>query len=268
MKVEELFEATTWQKEQVDIIWDSRVKDILEELLNAVDLIKRDCKPFIKEMKKFSSPLLLYRGVSNSELFISRTTNPKRMTIDSSRFVTAFFNKMAYDNFGAKFRTENVIFGSGSYGQAAGYGNVYAVFPIGDFKFLWSPKIIDFYNSQLYGDIEYNASQEFVGYIKTGKMKSKKMIEIYKEIEHSFLNEYKYSNKNLEEAIKSKHEIMVQAKKFYAINFDKFRREITDMMPNDFNRKSPEYSMFRQLKKFKKKPQELIYYAVTQEPQK
>jgi hypothetical protein len=44
--------------------------------------------------------------------------------------------------FGVRYRS-NALFGTGSYRQASDYGSVFAMFPIGDFNFCYSPVVDD-----------------------------------------------------------------------------------------------------------------------------
>jgi len=81
--------------------------------------ITKDCKPFIKELKGAHN--LLLRG--------SRKSNPGIIKV----------------KFGWKPRSTGV-FCSGSLNTALFYGPVNSVWPIGNFKFLWSPKVSDLFS--------------------------------------------------------------------------------------------------------------------------
>ena len=99
--------------------------------------------------------------------------------------------------FGWKPRSGGV-FCTGSEATASGYGDAYIFFPIGDFEFLWSPKIHDLY--------DHVTTRKPVGSIF--------MKDFYNETVD------KYINSGMATAIASGHEIMVRCNSYYLTNMN------------------------------------------------
>ena len=100
------------------------------------EMLERNCQPYIKLLK--SAKDLLKRGMA------SRTTDmidkvPVRMD-RQPRFIDPSLARMldAYSKreWGFKARSQGVFASKDS--NVEGYGNVYVVFPIGDFKYAWT----------------------------------------------------------------------------------------------------------------------------------
>ena len=117
---------------------------ILEQENNVeeiVEIIKRDCKPFLKE---FNKPL--YRGTHKKikediVKIIPRTDRrPKDLSIEWHEWGDKYF----LERFGWKARSEGV-FTSFSEWFASRYGKSYLFFPIGKYKYVYSKNIMDFY---------------------------------------------------------------------------------------------------------------------------
>lgn len=113
------------------------------------DIIIKDCKLFIKELKKTRKKDFLYRGtekgIFNFKKIKSRKNRePKDMPDDLHKL----FDKLFESEFGWKARSEGV-FVTGNPGIAGSYGIPYIFFPIGKYKYVWSSSIED-----LFGEIE------------------------------------------------------------------------------------------------------------------
>lgn len=166
-----------------------KIRDLFEESLpsdfdSIVELIIRDCKPFISEY----TTGLLYRGMRNKDQEIMKVKTredrkPKNMDAIVHDKMDAWFNEKF------KFKARSAAaFVVGNFAEARSYGQVYAVFPIGDFKFAWSPKVSDlFIQVSEDGDIEGQ------------------------------LENFNYRDTDLNAAINSKNEIMLSCKEYYAV---------------------------------------------------
>ena len=172
MKIAELHEAVTEIADAGD--------------MEAIELVKRDCQAFIK-----SKPGgLMFRGMKNKPrgIFIQdvrNDRNPRNMKLEVHEAADEWF----HDRFGFKARSE-AVFVSGELADAKSYGKAYAVFPIGEFKYVWSPDV---------GDL-------FI------LLHSTRPADVEEE-----LNGAGYMDTQLKHAISSGLEIMVQCKKYYAI---------------------------------------------------
>lgn len=154
-----------------------------------------------------------------------------RKPLDTPLEVHKEFDKIFTKNFGWPARSSGLLT-TGDKTVAGSYGNAYQVFPIGKFRFLWSSNVHDLYGRYVEfmtqqrlsyaggGDWEYfkDANQKIV---TPGKMYlSKKELAVHQKIVFKQLNDLikkEYSNKNLDRAILSKNEIMIDCKEYYAI---------------------------------------------------
>jgi len=198
--------------------------------LNSADLkmcfsILKDCQPFLNEVNNNPFKHKLFRGVSRDadtswadvKQYIHKPIRLENRTPrDASQEFHDGLNKWMTTNFGAPFR--NAMFCSGSKFQTHDYGDEYMIFPVGDFKFLWSPSIKDVWS-------------EFAGPFRNHLRKNLEAQDPHtpfnnvNEIADDWFDNYfngDYSNRNLKLAINSRKEVMIRAKSFYGIQFDDF----------------------------------------------
>lgn len=90
----------------------------------------------------------LYRGM-NIKVDSGIFDHPKsRVSVDSDAKLVLLFNSMMDAAFNIPNIRSSSIFCTGYKSEAEGYGQVYKIAPIGDYKFLWSPKVRDSYSSE------------------------------------------------------------------------------------------------------------------------
>lgn len=110
---------------------------------NLEEFILNNCQPYIRENPDWKIDSL-YRGIQNeSEIKIIQVRKDRR-PMDSSEFYHRLYNNAFAAN-GIAANRSNSIFCSGWAKIAKRYGKVNVVFPIGDFKYAWSPTINDLY---------------------------------------------------------------------------------------------------------------------------
>jgi hypothetical protein len=167
---------------------------------DAADLIRKNCKPFLAAIKGEG---ILWRGTFATLNFIDVIT-PRTNRVPSSMPVNihealdiAFKTK-----FGWKPRSEGV-FCSGSKAQAFSYGNLRSIWPIGEFKFVWSPKIPDLVN-YLPDDIYYEIWPNMPVKELLRQPLFKKIIDLY-------------IDKDINLAIRKDCEISLKCKQYYSI---------------------------------------------------
>ena len=178
-----------------------------DDALTLADIIKRDCQPFLREAKGAG---FLMRGIKNFETpftnvisaidekenklswgTLNKVVDRKpRHTPDKEHTV---FNAWFEKEFGWKARSDG-LFTFGDLGTnttaLSYYGDRHLIFPIGDFKYVWSPIVGDLY-AEYPGDLTDH---------------------------DKWLGAQGYTDKNLNKAIGLGHtEIMIKAEKFYAI---------------------------------------------------
>lgn len=165
--------------------------DLFEEALpqnfdDIVEIIKRDCKPFLES----GAGGLLFRGMRNKPDVVKMSVRQDRKSkaLGAKKHASAdeWFNK----KFGFKARS-TAVFATGDDYDAHIYGNLYAIFPIGDFKFVWS-----------------EVSTDLVFFLTD-------LETIHKKLEN-----LKFKDTDMHGAIDSGNEIMIHCKEYYAIAVD------------------------------------------------
>jgi hypothetical protein len=113
---------------------------------DVVKVIKRDCKPFLKELEKVKNQGLLWRG-SNQNIteYKKIKTRKDRRPKDTPKDVHDILDELFFKKFGWKVRSEGV-FAHKVKGVVDHYGIPYIFFPIGKYRYVWHPKIKDLYN--------------------------------------------------------------------------------------------------------------------------
>jgi len=186
-----------------------------EEAITFRELIERDCKPFLQESKQHG---LLYRGVAEGGIPIDtalsirpgvdsprehdliyweKTVRQDRKPKDSQRQQHQIMDNWFKKKFGFGARSQTMFcLGETGKNLLRQYGVPCAVFPIGEFNYVWSPIVKDLYN-EIGQDINK---------LKDGD--EEKLIE--------FLNSAKYIDSHLHKAVNMKNEVMVQCDRYYA----------------------------------------------------
>jgi len=165
---------------------------------NVGQIIKRDCQPYINAV---SNPIGLFRGVygpdsGDSFFFKKRVRLDGRQSVAMPDEYHLAFNNAFQQILGAPFRDSALSTGDRYY--ATDFGPLHIIFPIGKFAFAWSPVVRDL------NDL-------------TDRDKLPELDRI-----PAFLKKMKYSNTNLDQGIKSNHEIMVRCSSYYALNVEMF----------------------------------------------
>ena len=163
-------------------------------------LIQSDCGPFLRE----ADGKLIYRGLKKqAEDFIKKTVRVDRKPKNTSAAVHHLIDEVFYKLFGIYGRSA-CVFVSGDQSEVNPYGRIHAVFPIGDFEFLWSPGVIDLFyqeseiEAHIHGLSDKNALAALTDYVEDSG----------------------YRTTDLPRAIHSGHEIMIQCSEYYALPID------------------------------------------------
>jgi hypothetical protein len=206
-------------------ILESNKKELfLRDAKPVIKFIRDNCKPYLK--MKGSKPL--YRGIAGSEdkyIFIG-TVRKRRWPKDTEEEMHKLFNRAFKSVFGWSCRGEG-LFVTSDIDQTVEYGEPFAIFPIGNFEFVYSDKIEDLY------DFRYLQGVDFLDKLNSPILKKyknkweyeithyerQKMLKKYPEIMEEFVKKY-YSNKNFPKAGNTGHEIMIKCDKYVAISND------------------------------------------------
>jgi hypothetical protein len=100
---------------------------------------------------------------------------------------------MFLEKFGWAARSEGV-FATGNSKEAAYYGNVYAIYPVDGYKYIWSPKVKD-----LYTHLDWDTEKDL-------DLSDEEIDELFQT----------YKTDDLQQAIDSRHEIMIKCSQYAA----------------------------------------------------
>lgn len=179
-----------------------------KDVFKALSKVKTDCQPWIKNAMAKAKPTnrLVYRGMDTSEVIIKKKVRKNRRPKDSHIYSHKLANDWFKVNFGWRPRSESV-FVNPYYPDVTGYGNKrFAIFPIGRFKYIWSPKIFDMVHmlGQTFGLDDIMDYEEF--------KRSDFAEKIIKNIDQAG-----YTDKNIGKALEKDAEIMIGCDYYYGI---------------------------------------------------
>ena len=170
-----------------------------------IALIKRDCQPYLSQVK---DPMMLRRGVARKGDRMAFGKKQAHLTGRNPRGVQMkkhheAVNKYFTSEFGLPFR--NGVMASGDQMMVGVFGTDVAVFPIGEFKFLWSPNVRDL-NDQI---IMKWADEVLHSNLHRRKEESK-LIDL--------ISNSGYQTTDLQAAIESKNEVMIWVEEYYTLD--------------------------------------------------
>ena len=116
------------------------------------------------------------------------------------------------------------VFVTGSDALAGTFGRTHVVFPIGEFKFVWSEHIED-----VYGDlVEPDLGDDWEENWHDGE----------KERFQKYVLEWNWSDKNFAEALRSRNEIMLSCESYYTFMFESnfFNKTLLPLISEEFGK--------------------------------
>jgi hypothetical protein len=200
-------------------LYESNSDLSLEE---AVKIFHDECKPFQKEIG-FDGTFdfeTLKRGMKNKPKLFIGNVRPDRRPSDTPLPIHEFMDNWFYKKFGVKFRS-NAMFVTKSRGSAQIYGDVYIVFPIGEFKYCYSSTIDDLY-ATIANKIESKLSSYYAPLTKekfNDFLSDDDNLKFALDIVEKILTESKYVDNDLK-YVSYYPEIMINCKSYLAIKSD------------------------------------------------
>ena len=209
-----------------------------DNLYDIIDMIKNDCKPFLKEIMPIFKRTggWLYRGMTVRDNFSQKEVRQSRMPMSTEDFAHNYIDDQMYRKFGIKGRT-NTVFCSLDDEEAWGYGDtVCLIFPIGQYKYLWSPKVND---ATLYigGQVDYkwqSSIQTYINFISDKERAGRSNTQIINDIianNEKILDKMVDTYKTTGLSKSRGHEIMVQCRSYYYIS-DVMKDTVNDIFRN------------------------------------
>jgi len=189
-----------------------------DDIYDIIPLIKRDCKKWINE----SNGQFAFRGMKNKPLFIKHDVRKNRKPKDTSKSQHELMDNVMNDKFGWHPRSEG-LFCSGDMMSTTDYGVPYMIFPIGDYRYVWNPKVKD-------------------SFLDTSNFSSWWVQLLSIAIEDKFLNKFimekstkkmlkGYIDTGLSNALRRDNEVMVECKEYYAIRAESIHSVYNDDAP-------------------------------------
>ena len=180
-----------------------------------VDALKKDCQPFIKDLKKIKKgqeQSFLYIGRFIKTSFMKKQVRQDRNPSDTPEEIHKFVDNWFYKKFGVRLRS-NSVFATFSFQLATAYGFPYFIFPIGKYDSYFSHNSKDLFLTlkKLYYD-EMPASLEsfkdYENFLDGEKIEIKKIILDWLNNQSKYQKGLKYTDS----------EIMIHCKEYYLID--------------------------------------------------
>lgn len=187
-----------------------RIVEILtEDIEQLPQFIMQHCQPFLQAIDYEINDFRLHRGMRQHDhgtlimpgvwkYDVMKHRRPKDMPLELHDVIDSYF----YRKTGIHFRS-NATFATSNTAEIMDYGTGYRFFPIGEFSFCWSPKVVDLFKE--YEDLP-----------------SKALLDRNHEFDETrvfaWLDELWYSTSDLKGAINSGHEIMFNCSSYIVID--------------------------------------------------
>jgi len=170
------------------------------------NVLKKNCAPFIKEMKSSNLHNWFYRATGGYHYEdISKPIKPRtnRKPRNTPKEIHEYMDMRCKKKFGWKSRSEGVFVSSHRNALEMNYGEPYLFFPIGSYKYIYHPRIKDIFE---YFDVIYGISfgDEYIDI----DVMEKKFDTIWP----------KYTDKNLKRAYENGVEVAFKCKSYYMVN--------------------------------------------------
>jgi hypothetical protein len=185
-----------------------------------IDSIRKDCQPFLK-YKNF-----LFRGMSGKgkEAFI-KERRKDRQPLHTDEVVNKIIDNIFLKVWGWRARSEGVFATNGF--DVSFYGQRHAIFPIGNFTYLWSELFTDALVLDKSNCLYFRKETRLRLFSHSGQENGKDKyfirvgnIKDYTEDLEIYIKKY-YTNKNIKKFFKSKDfpEIMLNVDSYWAVPF-------------------------------------------------
>lgn len=187
--------------------------DSEDDYTTIYNIIKEHCQPFLEMIDYDLYNNVIYRGMDRFEdpislMKVRKDRKPLATNVEVHRLADNYFKK----KFNISARSGSV-FVTSSFSTASEYGRPVVCFPVGEFKFVWSPNTNDMYGL-------------FVGQMETGirKLAATDNKDAAQEYVDSVLDYHQYTDENLVAAINSHNEIMIECDYYIVVQTGVFQR--------------------------------------------
>ena len=197
-----------------------------EDDFDFAEFLHRECQPYIEAAKGAG---LAMRGISQAGPVINSFNTPSgryptqihymkvrkdRKSLSTPEVYHHAIEGWMKDKFGISGRKGSVfVVGERSQAALADYGSEYIVIPRGEFRFVWSQKVVDLYDTML---------MEFGVAFKNGNEKMAPPSDVVE-----YMDDLDYRDDDFPGALASGNEIMIECDAYYAIPY---RDDVADYL--------------------------------------
>ena len=208
----------------------------VRKMIETADNIHANCQFYLQQIKGVKSefPLdakmsIAYRGMNSKEhhetaIVLKDVRLGDRNPADSDKETHDYINREFTKLYGQPFR--NALFITGNRSETQRYGYTFQVFPVGQFKFIWSRSVKDLWvegrDMRRTLRLPTGDTVDSETRLKNEKYKS----AVFKEFHERVISQYESTD--MKAAIGSGKEIMVRCKQYYAVNFDNMTNQVLD----------------------------------------
>jgi len=210
MRIKDYLLEKSWGAETTPAKVEIHDEDI-ESIQKIIDTLKSKCSKYYNEVKKNGH--VFFRGtykVDWREPITAITPRTDRRPKDTSKVLHNLIDDMLEKKFGWRPRSEGV-FTTSHRGMVTSYGNQFSVWPIGDFKFVWSDETRDLFNWLRHTLKLSDSDMKNPTKVLKSTQDSKNMDKIKKLINS-------FQDINMTSAWKSGNEVVFKCKQYYLVN--------------------------------------------------
>jgi len=227
MRLQTYLTEKSYFEEEIDLIWQTLLKD---------------CKLFLVELNKANTPnaKFFYRGYGGhmNGIIQKKKTRKDRMPTDTPEAVHTLLDRSFKKKFGWRVRSQGVFTTSDKI-YAGGYGLNVLFFPIGKYKYVYSPEVRDLYAHIGGEDLSYievildgysdTAEWEYryrdsyedeepdnISFEEYAEMKEEEEMDVWLDSVDKTLKTYKSTD--MSKAIKSGNETVFQCSQYYIVS--------------------------------------------------
>lgn len=175
-------------------------------------IVDRDCADYMEQVK-YNTNLIprLHRGITNpsDSTFFSVRRRQDRDDENMPDFLSQFVNVWFVQNFHYPFRTASA-FATGDKRAASRYGQVYSIFPVRRFRYLWSDRYDDLYKAIRQNCQRKGIWQSLMQKQRIDRQDEQPILQV--------LQDGQFKTTELDKAIRSNHDIMIATDQFYAVD--------------------------------------------------
>jgi len=184
-------------------------------------MLRQDCAPFLSAINNDLYKYRMWRGANIPPTRIARfTTRKDRDPVDMPEVVSKAIDDYFQETTGIRWRSTSV-FASGNGTAAAYYGNLFCLFPIGQFHYCWSPRVSDLFNhlDRQLGNYKLRYDH-FAKYLHPDNEEKSKFA--FKTLHDTIMPKFEYQvDTGLIDAIEMANaEIMITCDKYYLVGID------------------------------------------------